>query len=109
MPGDFKSITTRADFRFFERLRVRWVEVDPQKIVFNGHYLMYFDTAVAGWWRALAMPCHETMAALNGDLFVRKATVEYAASARCDDLINVGAHGAHRQLFDGAGLRGVSR
>ena len=40
MPGDFKSITTRADFRFFERLRVRWVEVDPQKIVFNGHYLM---------------------------------------------------------------------
>ena len=25
-----------------------------QKIVFNGHYLMYFDTAVAGYWRALA-------------------------------------------------------
>ena len=96
MPGDFKSTTTRADFRFFERLRVRWVEVevDLQKIVFNGHYLMYFDTAVAGWWRALAMPCHETMAALNGDLFVRKATVEYAASARCDDLIDVGVRTA---------------
>lgn len=40
------------------------------------------------------MPCHETMAALNGDLFVRKATVEYAASARCDDLINVGVRTA---------------
>ena len=83
-------MTTRPDFRFFERLRVRWAEVDLQKIVFNGHYLMYFDTAVAGWWRALALPYHETMAALDGDLFVRKATLEYEASARYDDLIDVG-------------------
>jgi len=45
----------RSDFRFFERLRVRWVEVDMQSIVFNAHYLMYFDTAVAGYWRALAI------------------------------------------------------
>jgi YbgC/YbaW family acyl-CoA thioester hydrolase len=76
--------------RHLERLRVRWAEVDMQKIVFNGHYLMYFDTAVAGYWRALALPYHDTMAALNGDLFVRKATVEYLASARYDDLIDVG-------------------
>lgn len=87
-------MTTRRDFRFFERLRVRWVEVDLQKIVFNGHYLMYFDTAVAGWWRALALPYHETMAALDGDLFVRKATVEYEASARYDDLVDVGVRTA---------------
>jgi YbgC/YbaW family acyl-CoA thioester hydrolase len=83
-------MTTRRDFRYFERLRVRWAEVDLQKIVFNGHYLMYFDTAVAGWWRALALPYHETMAALDGDLFVRKATLEYEASARYDDLVDVG-------------------
>ena len=87
-------MTSRADFRFFERLRVRWVEVDLQKIVFNGHYLMYFDTAVAGWWRALALPYHETMAALNGDLFVRKAELEYLASARYDDLVDVGVRTA---------------
>ncbi|MFY9512685.1 MAG: YbgC/FadM family acyl-CoA thioesterase [Rubrivivax sp.] len=85
-------MTTRtiADFRFFDRLRVRWAEVDMQKIVFNGHYLMYFDTAVAGYWRALALPYHETMAALDGDLFVRKATVEYLGSARYDDVCEVG-------------------
>ena len=41
-------MTTRADFRHFERLRVRWANVDLQKIVFNGHYLMYLDTVVAG-------------------------------------------------------------
>ncbi len=50
---------SRTEYRFFERLRVRWAEVDMQKIVFNGHYLMYFDTAVAAYWRAMALPYHE--------------------------------------------------
>jgi len=81
---------SRSEFRFFERLRVRWAEVDMQKIVFNGHYLMYFDTAVAGYWRAMAMPYHETMAYLDGDLYVRKATLEYLASAQYDDSLDVG-------------------
>ena len=85
----------RQDFRFFERLRVRWSEVDMQKIVFNGHYLMYFDTAVAGYWRALAMPYHEVMERLQGDLFVRKATLDYLGSARYDDLCDVGLRCEH--------------
>lgn len=80
----------RREFRFLDRLRVRWAEVDMQKIVFNAHYLMYFDTAVAGYWRAAALPYHETMEQLQGDLFVRKATVEYHGSARYDDLCEVG-------------------
>jgi YbgC/YbaW family acyl-CoA thioester hydrolase len=45
----------RQNFRMMHRLRVRWAEVDMQKIVFNGHYLMYFDTAMADYWRALAL------------------------------------------------------
>ena len=80
----------RGEFRFFDRLRVRWAEVDMQKIVFNGHYLMYFDTAVAAWWRAMALPYHDTMQSLGGDLYVRKATLEYEGSAGYDDLIDVG-------------------
>ncbi|MFZ2650600.1 MAG: YbgC/FadM family acyl-CoA thioesterase [Burkholderiaceae bacterium] len=81
---------TRSDFRFAERLRVRWAEIDAQQIVFNGHYLMYFDTAIAGFWRRMALPYHETMRALEGDLYVRKATLEYLSSARYDDLVDVG-------------------
>ena len=80
---------TRADFRFFHRLRVRWVEVDIQKIVFNGHYLMYFDTAVADYWRLLGLPYEEAMHQLGGDLYVKKATVEYFASARMDERLDV--------------------
>jgi YbgC/YbaW family acyl-CoA thioester hydrolase len=81
---------TRQDYRFFHRLRVRWVEVDMQKIVFNGHYLMYFDTAVADYWRALALPYEAAMHQLGGDLYVKKATVEYHASARYDDVLDIG-------------------
>ena len=80
----------KSDFRFFHRLRVRWAEVDMQKIVFNAHYLMYFDTAIADYWRAMALPYEDAMQALGGDLYVRKATVEFNASARVDDLLDVG-------------------
>ena len=99
----------RIEFRFLDRLRVRWAEIDAQKIVFNGHYLMYFDTAVAGYWRALAMPYAQTMAQLEGDLFVRKATLEYHASARYDDLLDIGMRcariGNSSILFSGAAFR----
>jgi YbgC/YbaW family acyl-CoA thioester hydrolase len=101
---------TRDDFRFFHRLRVRWSEVDMQKIVFNAHYLMYFDTAVADYWRALAMPYEEAMHQLGGDLYVKKATVEFHASARMDDQLDVamrcGRIGNSSMLFTGAIFRG---
>ena len=81
---------SRDAFRFFHRLRVRWAEVDMQKIVFNAHYLMYADTAVADYWRALALPYEEAMHHLGGDLYVKKATVEYHASAKMDDRLDIG-------------------
>ncbi|KQU66184.1 MULTISPECIES: YbgC/FadM family acyl-CoA thioesterase [unclassified Rhizobacter] len=99
----------RTDFRFLERLRVRWAEVDLQQIVFNGHYLMYFDTAVAGYWRALAMPYASTMHYLGGDLFVRKSTVEYEGSARYDDVLDIGVRcgriGTSSMVFSAAAFR----
>lgn len=100
----------RSDFRFFHRLRVRWAEVDMQKIVFNAHYLMYFDTAIADYWRALALPYQETMDALEGDLYVVKATVEFHASARVDDQVEVAMQcsriGKSSMVFTGAIFRG---
>ena len=99
----------RSDFRFFHSLRVRWAEVDMQKIVFNAHYLMYFDTAVADYWRAIAMPYEEAMHSLDGDLYVKKATVEFNASARYDDRLDVGMKcariGNSSMVFEGAIFR----
>ncbi|MES2950089.1 MAG: YbgC/FadM family acyl-CoA thioesterase [Pseudomonadota bacterium] len=102
--------TRRSDFRFFHRLQVRWAEVDMQKIVFNAHYLMYFDTAMSDYWRKLALPYEATLHALGGDLFVKKASVEYHGSARYDDQIDVGLRcariGTSSILFEGAIFRG---
>ncbi|MEJ8821231.1 YbgC/FadM family acyl-CoA thioesterase [Variovorax humicola] len=100
----------RSDFRFFHRLRVRWAEVDMQKIVFNAHYLMYFDTAISDYWRALALPYEESMVALGGDLYVRKATIEFHASAHADDMLDVGMRcrrvGTSSLQFEGGLFRG---
>jgi YbgC/YbaW family acyl-CoA thioester hydrolase len=92
---------------------VRWAEVDMQQIVFNGHYLMYFDTALAGYCRALALPYQASMAALAGDFYVRKATIEYEGSARYDDQIDVGIRcsriGSSSLLLQAAVFRGELR
>jgi YbgC/YbaW family acyl-CoA thioester hydrolase len=104
------SRLTRDDFRFFHRLRVRWAEVDMQKIVFNAHYLMYFDTAITDYWRTVALPYEESMHSLDGDLYVVKATVEYHASARADEQIDVAMKcarvGNSSLTFQGAIFRG---
>ncbi len=100
----------KQNFRFFHRLRVRWAEIDMQKIVFNAHYLMYFDTAVADYWRALALPYEEAMELLDGDLYVKKATIEFTASARMDDRLDIGLKctriGTSSMTFVGAIFRG---
>ena len=79
----------RQDFRFFHRLRVRWAEVDMQKIVFNAHYLTYFDVGISEYWRALALPYEDAMHQLAGELYLKKASVEFNASARMDDTLDV--------------------
>ena len=100
----------RSDFRFFHRLRVRWAEVDMQRIVFNAHYLMYLDTAMGDYWRALALPYQESMVLLGGDTYVKKATLEYHASARYDDVLQIGLRSARvgnsSMVFEGGIFRG---
>jgi acyl-CoA thioester hydrolase len=85
---------TRDDFRFRHRLRVRWAEVDKQDIVFNGHYLTYFDVAITEYWRALGIPYPAIVERWGSDLFVVKAGLEYHAPAHYDDELEVGVRTA---------------
>jgi len=85
----------REDFRCLTRIEVRWAEVDAQKIVFNAHYLLYADIAVADYWRQLALPYEASFAALGGDLFVKKASTTYHAAATLGDILHVGIRCAH--------------
>ncbi|MEY2781301.1 MAG: hypothetical protein RL307_1005 [Pseudomonadota bacterium] len=88
--SDASTLPVWSDFRFFHPLRVRWAEVDMQHIVFNAHYLMYLDTAVADYWRELALPYYPSMHRLGGDLYVVKSSLTYKGSARYDEALEVG-------------------
>src|SRR6478672_554098 len=80
----------REEFSFFHPLRVRWAEVDMQGIVFNGHYLTYFDVAFTEYWRATGLPSVLLQAKEGRELFARKATIDYLAPARFDDVLDIG-------------------
>ena len=79
----------KQDFAFSHRLRVRWAEVDRQDIVFNGHYLTYFDLAMTEYLRAMGFPYPAGLHDAGSDLFVVKASVEYKASAHYDEQIDI--------------------
>lgn len=80
----------REDYTCTHRLRVRWSEVDMQKIVFNGNYMNYIDVAIAEYWRAIGLPYpHGYVDRYANDVYLRKATVEYLGSARYDDLLDI--------------------
>jgi YbgC/YbaW family acyl-CoA thioester hydrolase len=81
---------SREGFRCVYKLRVRWAEVDMQKVVFNAHYLTYIDTAIAEYWRDIGLPYPEGYVDRYGaDVFLRKATVDYLGSAQYDDELSV--------------------
>ena len=79
----------RSEFSFSHPLRVRWAEVDRQGIVFNGHYLTYFDVGIAEYWRAIGYPYPDALLGQGSDTFAVKATIEYKAPACYDDVLDV--------------------
>jgi acyl-CoA thioester hydrolase len=85
----------RDQFKLIHPLRVRWAEVDPQGIVFNANYLAYFDVGVTEYWRDLGFVYPEGFTALGVDSFAVKATLEYHASARYDDVVDLCVRASH--------------
>lgn len=79
----------REDFRFAHTLRVRWPEVDRQGIVFFGHYPMYCDVGVTEYWRAIGYPYPDGLIEHGSDLYIKKISAQYHASAVYDDIIDV--------------------
>jgi YbgC/YbaW family acyl-CoA thioester hydrolase len=81
-----------------------------QKIVFNGHYLTYLDTAVTAYWGRVALPYETAFHILGGELYVKKATLEYHASALMDDDLSVGMKcsrlGKSSMVFEAGIFRG---
>jgi acyl-CoA thioester hydrolase len=75
---------------FVHPLRVRYHECDPQGIVFNANYLMYFDVAFTELWREAVGPWHE-MVERGVDAVVAEANARFRAPARFDDVLELRA------------------
>jgi acyl-CoA thioester hydrolase len=76
--------------RFFShRLRVRYSECDPQGVVFNAHYLTYFDIALTELWREAIGP-YSAMTDAGTDMVVAEASARYLGPASFDDVLEIG-------------------
>ena len=74
---------------FVHQLRVRYGECDPQGIVFNANYLLYFDVAFTELWRAAVGPWTE-LGEHGYDAVVASATLDFRSPARFDDVLAIG-------------------
>ena len=68
---------SKSDFRFAWPFRVRYAEVDGQKVVFNAHYLTYFDTSITEYFQALPFDYMGRVELTGEDFHTVRTLVEY--------------------------------
>jgi acyl-CoA thioester hydrolase len=73
---------------FVHTLRVRYGECDAQGVVFNAHYLAYFDVSITELWRA-ALGSYQAMTDRGVDIVVAEAQLRFRAPARFDQQLTL--------------------
>ena len=66
---------------YVHHVRVRYGEVDMQRVVFNAHYLAYCDDAADLWFRSIGA----LQEGGDWDVMVKKATVTWDGGAKLHD------------------------
>ena len=69
---------------------MRYGECDPQGIVFNANYLLYFDVAFTELWREAVGPW-QRMVEQGVDAVVAETNLKFRAPARFDDELELRA------------------
>lgn len=70
------------------QLRVRYAECDLQGVVFNAHYLAYFDTSLAAMWRE-GLGGYPAVLERGLDVVVAEAQLRFRAPARFDEELTL--------------------
>jgi acyl-CoA thioester hydrolase len=79
------QLEVTAPFRYY--LRVRYIECDAQKVVFNSRYSEYVDVAINEFLRAIGVL--DDFVAGRLDFQLVKQTVEWKAPARFDQVLEL--------------------
>jgi acyl-CoA thioester hydrolase len=68
---------------FVHHIRVRYGEVDMQRVVFNANYLAYCDDAADLWFRSLGAALEDDV----WDVMVKRVEITWSGAARVHDEI----------------------
>lgn len=81
---------------FTHDIRVRYAEVDQQRVVFNAHYLTWVDDAMSAWLEAAgykgaswAEPGDQPPDEAGWDFMVRHAEIDFRGSATFGDRVAI--------------------
>ena len=81
------SIKDKKSFSY--NFRIRYSEVDAQKIVYNSHYLTFLDVSIFEFFNAIGFNQEKYIKDTNNEFHTVKATVEYKAPATLGDTVEV--------------------
>ena len=73
---------------FVHRVRPRYAEVDAQGVVFNAHWLTYFDEACTRWFDTMGFEPKESFFR-DFDVMLVKAVLEWQGPAGFDDVVDI--------------------
>jgi acyl-CoA thioester hydrolase len=85
-----RSVMQKEEFSFFHRLRIRYAEIDAQGVVFNAHYLTWFDTSITEYFRETGFSYKEVFTERDLDFHLIKATLEYLRPVHFDQVVDIG-------------------
>jgi acyl-CoA thioester hydrolase len=72
---------------FTHRIRVRYAEIDGQGVVFNAHWMTYFDDSCTRFMESLGFGAEFWVKEF--DVMLVKATLEWSGPARFDEWIDI--------------------
>jgi acyl-CoA thioester hydrolase len=73
---------------FVHRIRPRYAEVDQQGVVFNAHWLTYFDDSCTRFFESLGYTPNEAFFG-EFDVMIVKAVLEWEGPAGFDEVVDV--------------------
>jgi len=83
-------VMNRSNYGFFSAFRARYSEIDAQGVVFNAHYLTFFDSALNDYFREMGFQYIEEARKTGFDFHVVKTLVEYKKPIEFDQEFEVG-------------------
>ena len=84
------AVSIGAEMRPFEwAARVYWEDTDAGGVVYYANYLRFLERARTEWLRSRGIVQQQLVAEKGLQFMVLRATVDYRAAARLDDLLAV--------------------